>query len=155
MFLAESEINPQVIIVFAAMIFAALKALFEKMKAAKEPPPIEEEEDDYDPYPEYEEVLRRQREELGLPAVIRQTIVPPRLPVKVEVFAPPTRPKVIKAILTAEEKQALQNLNIPSKRRQHSGITTKSRLKAHLSSPTAAREALLLSEILGPPKSMN
>ena len=153
MFLAESDINPQVIIVFVAMIFAGLKSLFDKMQAAKQPPPIEEETDDYDPYLEYEEVLQRQREELGLPVIVRKTAPPPPLPVE-EVFVPPKRPKVVRPVLTAAEKQALQNLNIPSKRRQHSGITTKSRLKAHLSSPTAAREALILSEIFGPPKSM-
>jgi hypothetical protein len=151
-FLAESEISPQVIIVFAAMVFAGIKALLEKMQAAKQPPPIEEETSDYDPYIEYEEVLERQREELGLPT-LRRTPAPPPLPVN-EVFVPPPRPKVVKPVLTADERQALQNLNIPSNRRKHKGITTKSRLKAHLSSPTAAREALLLSEIFGPPKSM-
>ena len=152
MFLAESDISPQVIIVFAAMVFAGIKALIEKMQAAKKGPPIEHETSDYDPYLEYEEVLERQREELGLPT-LRQNTAPPPLPAK-EVFVPPTRPKVIKPILSAEEKQALQNLNIPSNRRKHTGLTTKSRLKSHLSSPTAAREALLLPEILGPPKSM-
>ena len=151
-FLAESEISPQVIIVFVAMIFAGIKAWVEKMQAAKQQPPIDEEGSDYDPYLEYEEVLERQREELGLPT-LRRAPTPPPLPVN-QVFVPPPKPKVVKPVLTAEEKQALQNLNIPSNRRKHQGITTKARLKAHLSSPTAAREALLLSEILGPPKSM-
>lgn len=151
MFLAESEISPQIIIVFAAMIFAGIKALIEKAQASKQPPQVEEDLNDYDPYLEYEEVLQRQREELGLPT-LRKESAPPPLPVQ-QSFVPPLKPKVIKPVLTAEEKQALQNLNIPSNRRKHKGITTKSRLKAHLSSPTAAREALLLSEIFGPPKS--
>jgi len=155
MFLAESDINPQVIIVFVAMILAGLKALYEKMQAAKQQqePPIERQTDDYDPSLEYEEVLQRHREKLGIPEVVRETTAPPPFPVE-EVFVQPPRLKVAKPILTVEERQALQNLNIPSNRRKRSEITTKSRLKAHLSSPTAAREALLLSEIFGPPKSM-
>jgi hypothetical protein len=57
--------------------------------------------------------------------------------------------------LSREEKAALENLRLSSLRaRKESTISTKARVKEHLSSPTAAREALLLAEIFGPPKAL-
>ena len=51
--------------------------------------------------------------------------------------------------------QALEALEARTKKvARKARDTTKSRVYRHLSSPTAAREALLLAEILGPPKAM-
>lgn len=154
MILAETGIDPQVIIIFVAMLFAGLKALIEKIQAKKQPP-VEEDPDEEYVYDEYEEILRLQREELGLPVVSTpEPSSPPPLPVFEAAPAPPALPKVTKPALSSAEKAALENLNLQSRRTRRSLISTKTRLRQHLSSPTAAREALLLSEIFGKPKSL-
>lgn len=153
MILAESGIDPQVIIVFVAMILAGIKALVEKIQAGKKGPPPEATEEDYEAYDEYEALLEQQRQELGLPSV-RKTTPPPLTPMVEEIFTPPPLPKVTKPTLSAAEKSALANLKLDSPRHRKPTISTKGRLKQHLSSPTAAREALLLSEIFGKPKSL-
>ena len=49
MILADLDIDPQIIIVFVAMIFAALKAVFEKFNQSKS-----DHQQDYTPdFPEY------------------------------------------------------------------------------------------------------
>ncbi|MBK73416.1 MAG: hypothetical protein CMO76_08235, partial [Verrucomicrobiales bacterium] len=68
--------------------------------------------------------------------------LPPLLP------SEPVLPK-----LSAAEARALNNLNLRKKTSSRKARgSTRSRVYRHLSSPTAAREALLLAEILGPPK---
>jgi len=154
MLLAETAIDPQVIIIFVAMIFAGIKALIEKAQSKSSPPqeetPIEEYFDGY-----YEEALQQQRQQLGLqvappPQTTHQFAPTPEL-----IEPPAPLPKVTVPKLSPAEKQALKNLQKTANPIQKQPlISTKSRLKAHLSSPTAAREALILSEVFGPPKAL-
>ena len=158
--LADLPIDPNVIIVFAMVIFAGIKALLEKAKGGESgPEPYSEEDDGYlDPYDQYEAELERQRAEMGmdLPSEKKtppplQTQPPPAPPIVQSVPAKPLQPT-----LSAAEKAALENfkrISSPSSKRR-STTSTKARVKRHLASPTAAREALLLAEVLGPPNAL-
>jgi len=158
--LADLPIDPNVIIVFAMVIFAGIKALLEKVKGGEAgPEPHYEEDDDYlDPYAQYEAELERQRAEMGMELPPEEK-TPPPIPVQ-----RPSPPPIVKSVpekparptLSAAEQAALENfqrISSPSSRRR-SKLSTKARVKKHLSSPTAAREALLLAEVLGPPNAL-
>jgi len=149
-----AEIDANVIIVFVAMIIAGLKALIEK-RNQKNQPPQEEEDGGYEElYEAYEAELNAQRQQLEIPVA-----APPPLPTPAPAQDPtpaPQAPKVVTPALSAAEEAALERFNSrsDSPRRSKSSLSTKARVKAHLSSPTAAREALLLAEVLGPPKAL-
>ncbi len=166
--LAEIDINPNVIIVFVAMIIAGLKALIEKRNQQNQPPQAEDEEGYEELYEAYEAELAAQRQQLQIPAT-----APPPLPTPVQapaaaqptlptpslaqVPAPAPQPRRVKLpTLSAAEEAALDRFNSRSNgpRRKTSSLSSKTRLRDHLSSPTAAREALLLAEIFGPPKAL-
>jgi hypothetical protein len=152
------ELDPQAILVLLMVIFAAIKAFFEKRKKDDSEVALGEETDP-DLYQAYEEELARQRNDLqieispptspsplseAVPFSGKKVTPPPPLP------AEPVLPK-----LSAAEKKALKALEARTKKvARKARDTTKSRVYRHLSSPTAAREALLLAEILGPPKAM-
>ncbi|MDB4703817.1 hypothetical protein OAF26_01715 [Akkermansiaceae bacterium] len=152
------ELDPQAILVLLMVIFAAIKAFFEKRKKG-DGEVVLGEETDPDLYQAYEEELARQRSDLQLE--ISPPTSPPPLseadPFSSKKATPPTplpaEPVLPK--LSAAEKQALKALEARTKKvARKARDTTKSRVYRHLSSPTAAREALLLAEILGPPKAM-
>jgi len=150
--LAEIDINPNVIIVFVAMIIAGLKALIEKRNQQNQPPQAEEEEGYEELYEAYEAELAAQRQQLQIPAT-----APPPLPTPAQVPAAAPQPREVELpTLSAAEEAALDRFNSRPNgpRRKINSLSTKTRLKAHLSSPTAAREALLLAEIFGPPKAL-
>lgn len=165
---AEIDINPNVIIVFVAMIIAGLKALIEKRNQQNQPPQAEEEEGYEELYEAYEAELAAQRQQLQIPAaappplptpttVQAPAAAPPPLPASTPVQVPARAPqprKVELPTLSPAEEAALDRYNSRPNgpRRKLNSSSTKARLKTHLSSPTAAREALLLAEIFGPPK---
>lgn len=150
------QLDPQAILVLLMVIFAAIKAFFEKRKKGDGEVALGEKTDP-DLYQAYEEELARQRSDLqieispptsppplseAVPFSSRKATPPPPLP------SAPVLPK-----LSAAEKQALEALEARTKKSvRKARVSTKSRVYRHLSSPTAAREALLLAEILGPPK---
>ena len=150
--LADFPIDPQVIIVLIAVVFTAIKALFERGKSK------EDEYDEEELMQQYEAELRRQQTEVEIrPATPQpsEDTLPPPLPAFTAAPAVPREPaKPVRPTLSAAEKKALENLQRRAKgtRKPRPSQSTKSRVYRHLSSPTAAREALLLSEILGPPK---
>ncbi len=156
MILADLPIDPQAIIIFVAVIFAAIKAFIERGQKNKDvsPPPLSEEEEEYvDPYEAYEAELQRQRTEMEIPPPLPVQIQTPPRSGTPQVSLIPAGVKPIRPKLSKAEKAALENLNLTSRRALHKPtLSTKARVKAHLSSPTAAREALLLAEVLGPPK---
>ncbi len=150
------QLDPQAILVLLMVIFAAIKAFFEQRKKVGSEETLEE-ETNLDLYQAYEEEVARQRKELqielsppasspplsdAIPFSKPKATPPPPLP------SEPVLPK-----LSAAEAKALNDLNLRKKTssRKAKG-STRSRVYRHLSSPTAAREALLLAEILGPPK---
>ncbi len=168
--LAEIDINPNVIIVFVAMIIAGLKALIEKRNQQNQPPQPEDEEGYEELYDAYEAELVAQRQRLQIPAAAPPPLPTPA-PAQVPATAPPPLPTPTPAqvparaprprdvelpALSAAEEAALDRFNSRSNRprRKINSLSTKARLKDHLSSPTSAREALLLAEILGQPKAL-
>ncbi len=154
------EIDPQVIIVFLMVLFAGAKALYEKFNPPKE-------EEYYEPsLEEIHEEMRQRNEEFKRQAELEELEQqyeqaartatpaisnPPALPAT---RPPDTSPK--RARLTPAEVEALKNFqkSASPSRSKRAYPSTKARLKRHLSSPTAAREALLLSEVFGKPKAL-
>lgn len=153
--LAEFPFDSNVIVVLVAVIFAAIKAFLERGNKADDGEGTIGEE----LLEQYEEELRRQQMEMeAREAAERQRPAassPPSIPETFSVpmthreGSKPHRPK-----LTAAEKKALENFQRRSRssEKRPSPGSTKSRVYRHLSSPTAAREALVLAEVLGPPK---
>ena len=158
------QLDPQAILVLLMVIFAAIKAFFEQRKKVGSEVTLEE-ETNLDLYQAYEKEVAKQQKELqielsppdsppasppasppplsdAIPFSSANATLPPLLP------SEPVLPK-----LSAAEARALNNLNLRKKTSSRKARgSTRSRVYRHLSSPTAAREALLLAEILGPPK---
>ncbi len=163
MILAES-IDGQVIVVILMVLFAGAKALIEKLQnKGAAPAELQEEdyegyevEEDYDEYArqlreQREEILRRQQEAAAPPPL--PSSVPPPVAGQPEVYVPQ---KVRKANLSKAEQEALANFQrgTPRKTRSNEIITARTRARRVLASPYAARDAIVLSEILGPPKGL-
>ena len=150
------ELDPQAILVLLMVIFAAIKAFFEKRKRG-DGEEVLGEETSPDLYQAYEEELARQQRDLQIE--ISPPTSPPPLSEAVPFSSrkatpqPPLPSAPVLPKLSAAEKQALEALEARTKKSvRKARVSTKSRVYRHLSSPTAAREALLLAEILGPPK---
>jgi hypothetical protein len=150
------QLDPQAILVLLMVIFAAIKAFFEQRKKVGSEETLEE-ETNLDLYQAYEEEVARQRKELQI------ELSPPASPPPLSDAIPFSKPKAtpspplpsepVLPKLSAAEAKALNDLNLRKKTSSRKARgSTKSRVCRHLSSPTAAREALLLAEILGPPK---
>ena len=168
--LAEFPVDGQVIIVIIALIGAAIKAIIEKVQAAKNPgrdfPEHEGEDYSDDAFEAYrEEIVARQTQ--------LQEPTPPPLPVPTPPSLPPVKgtrpptplppaasgrvplPIVRKPVLSTAEKAALQRVSesgslSPRQRRRESSGSNKG-IRALLSTPQAARQAIILREVLGPP----
>lgn len=163
MFLAEG-IDGQVIVVILMVLFAGVKALIEKLQN-KGAAPAEYQEEDYEgyeveeDYDEYarqlreqrEEILRRQQEAAAPPPL--PSSVPAPTPRQPEVYLPA---KVKKPNLSKAEQEALANFqrSTPRRARRSETITARARARRVLASPYAARDAIVLSEILGKPKGL-
>ncbi|MDB4320188.1 hypothetical protein N9097_00170 [bacterium] len=159
MILAEG-IDGQVIVVVLMVLFAGAKALIEKLQK-KGAPPVEyetgEDEED-DAYEEYARQLEARRQEILVRQ--QQASAPPPLPAErpinqQKVYVQPT---VTRAKLSKAEQEALANLQRNSTRKPRSKkaeiTTARARARRVLASPHAARDAIVLSEILGTPKGM-
>nr|MBR9810058.1 hypothetical protein [bacterium] len=153
------QLDPQAILVLLMVIFAAIKAFFEQRKKVGSEETLEE-ETNLDLYQAYEEEVARQRKELQIE--LSPPASPPASPPLLSDAIPFSKPKStppplpsepVLPKLSAAEAKALNDLNLRKKTSSRKAKeSTKSRVYRHLSSPTAAREALLLAEILGPPK---
>lgn len=158
-----AEIPEQIIFVVVMLVIAAIKALGEKFG--------KKEQQTYEEYPEYEEntiqtdydEYARQLRERQAEIIARQTAqaaldAPPPLPFSTPavIEKPYVAPIVKKPTLSAAEQQALENFQSGSfskrKKFRISATTARARARKVLSSPYAARDAIVLSEILGPPK---
>jgi hypothetical protein len=159
MFLADLP-DGQVIAVILMVLFAGIKALMEKIRGQQEGS-NDTEEADYDPMEEfYEEHARQAHEQREAVLLQQQGFVEPSPPPLPAVYVAPTpvkRPQIKKPTLSSLELQALKNIQQtqikkPKNRFETLG-TAKARARRILASPTAARDAVILSEILGPPRS--
>lgn len=166
-----AEIPDNLIFIIVMLVIAAFKALAEKFgnKNHEDTYSPEDAEPDYDYVEEYEEYQRQieqQKREILARQQGREEAPPPLPPVtetapKVVIHKPsptPYQPPVVqKPKLSSAEQQALANLKskpASSHRRKRSGYASTARARARrvLASPHAARDAIVLSEILGQPK---
>lgn len=164
-----AEIPENVIFIVVMLAIAAFKALSEKF-ANKGQDETHQEYDEYDSvetdYDEYARQLRERQAEI-LARQQGQEQAPPPLPstqpVRSQPSPKPQAPEITpyspaslkKPQLTAAEQQALENLQDSSRlhqKRNRTGSTARARARRVLASPYAARDAIVLSEILGPPK---
>lgn len=174
-----AEIEPQAIIILVVMIIGAIRWFLENVRKKSEP-----EEDETSPFEDlYEEARReiqqRQAREYPTEEEMERTLyegsreaqvvtappspaIPPPLPPQlqpsittapgIDYNSPPSRPT---AELSAAEQQALDRWNAggtPSSRRRRS--RGRSKVRDLLATPSSARDAIVLREILGPPKGM-
>lgn len=147
-----AEIDGGVIFIIIALVGAAIKAVVEKIQAAKKPGPEAFEDHSEDAYEAYRQGIIDRQVQLAQPPPLPPVSAPVRVtpPVKKTAFALPT---VRRPVLTAAEKAALEQvakrggLSTP-RRREPSAV---SGIRALLSTPQAARQAIVLREILGPP----
>ncbi|MDA7529819.1 hypothetical protein N8585_01720 [bacterium] len=152
------QLDPQAILVLLMVIFAAIKAFFDQRKKVGSEETLEE-ETNLGLYQAYEEEVARQRKELQIelsPPASPPASPPPlsdAIPFSNAKATPPLPSEPVLPKLSAAEAKALNDLNLRKKTSSRKARgSTRSRVYRHLSSPTAAREALLLAEILGPPK---
>lgn len=120
------------------------------------------------------EILDRQNRNAPQPEVIEEKLsgyrtpappaAPPPLPGKARVNKPPVTfkeskpvalPQVNRATLSAEEEKALAAFQELSSKKRKKTTPTGSKVSDLLSSPSAARDAIVLTEILGTPKGLN
>ncbi len=177
------DINPNVIIVLVVMVIGGLRWVIEQARGGKEeePPPTSEFEDLYEEA--RLEILERQAkidantEDVSRPfetaTVIRPAAIPPRTvstppPIPVGATTPPPvrretprrtpEHKPRKRVLSAAEKEALANFEAlakkPAKRRRAARSSVSVHVRQLLSNPTSAQDAIVLADILGPPKSV-
>ncbi len=114
------------------------------------------------------EILDRQNRNTPEPATVQEQLqdyhtpsAPPPLPETQHTPSPPTQPSkkepqlrsVQRARLTKEEEQAIANFQKLGQKPNHKRASS-FKIQELLSSPTAARDAIVLSEILGKPKSL-
>ena len=151
------EIDGRVIILILFVVISAFKWLVEKIKGPVTPPPEEHEvsksiENLYDDF--REEIRQRQTKTHQRPE--KQTPPPlPPAPAPQEP-APPIRQsftkKPEKVMLSAEQKAAAARFQQRSTSKPKA--SAQSYVRTLLSNPQATRQAIILTEILGKPKSL-
>ncbi|MBT8044833.1 MAG: hypothetical protein KJO79_07775 [Verrucomicrobiae bacterium] len=157
------HLDGQVILLIIFVVISALKWLYEKIKGEQPHETPEELEDIYEDF--REEIRQRQTEVQQPPAPPSPPPLPPSARPTQQVSAASTqqvaqaqstprfqRPK--KRTLSAEEKAAaarFQQLSSGSRQRKSS---PKNSVRELLSNPLSTRQAIILTEILGKPKSL-
>ena len=168
------KLDPQVVFIVVAMVIAGLKWLVDRVRKTSqhgdEEPPGSGFEDLYEEArreiferqdresPEEEELRNRLggRQEHATPPAIpsapaRPSFVPTPSPPPIP-GSPGTRPA--RPALSKAEQDALKRLQARKSKTKASSRQThsQSRVRALLSTPSSARDAIILGEILGPPK---
>jgi hypothetical protein len=170
------DIDPNALIILVIMIIGALKWAMERLKGA--PPAGEGDDDEPATFEDLYEEARREiqarqsHQQETRPSLFKALSPPPPLPAP----TPPPLPKKTGAAakhppgrspyeqkapartkLTASERAALERLQKEGmstlRSRRHRGNRgSHSKVRKLLASPNAARDAVVLREILGPPK---
>jgi len=159
-----NDLDHRVVFALVFVIIAAIRWIMEQVKGKNDAQDVSQRADE-----EFEDLYEEARREI----VSRQTTLPQAQPPQVPARpprrqatpipqarsepAPPPLPnwqrKVTKPVLSAAEKVALARFQKHSAPKRHrKRPTSGSRIKRLLSSPSAARDAIILSEILGEPK---
>ena len=165
-----AEIPDNAIFILVMLAIAGFKTLAEKFGQKSQDDVYQEYDENDSVETDYEEYTRQLRERQAEIIARQQGVEPAPPPLPVSIPAAPQQaqqpepkpykpPVVKKPQLTAAEKQALENLQrdstSPRYKRRKPGYAATARARALrvLSNPHAARDAIVLSEILGPPKS--
>jgi hypothetical protein len=159
-----NEIPGQAIIVLVAMVIGAVKWFLEQVRGPGDADAADRASEDFEDL--YEEARREIQERQA--RTPRESFEPPPFsgppPIVVDTLpgsapAPPPLPdwqkKVVKPTLSKAEQEALsrfQQQSTASRRPRRASEHAGSRIRKLLSSPGSARDAIVLSEILGPPK---
>ncbi len=159
-----NDLDHRVVFALVFVIIAAIRWIMEQVKGKKDAQDVSQRASE-----EFEDLYEEARREI----VSRQTTLPQGPPPQASALpprrqatpipktrsepAPPPLPnwqrKVTKPVLSAAEKAALARFQQHSAPKQQRRRTSSgSRIKRLLSSPSAARDAIILSEILGEPK---
>ena len=168
------DIDPNALIILVIMIIGGLKGMIERIKGPQENQ-FEEYEDQGTPFQDLYEEARREiqqrqgyeeHEQESRPVIFEPLSQPPPAPVppplptaaKPVKRQPEPEPYQLKQVkrqkLTAAEQAALERLQAEGmqsrrRRRRAAGGNT---VRSLLSTPGSARSAIVLREILGPPK---
>ena len=152
------HLDGRIIILILFVVFSAIRWFFEKVKRGDQPHDVSESlEDIYENF--REEIRQRQTtvqqeapSQAQAPPPLPQT-PPPRqaVPKPVEVYQPQ---KVTQPKLSAEEKAALARLQKQSTPQRKRVAGARTSIRDLLASPHSTRQAIILHEILGEPKSM-
>lgn len=149
------EINGQIVILILFVVISAIKWAIEKFKGEHGTPPETSEtlEDIYDNF--REDILQRQT------TVQQPTYSPPPIPQSpppvqpTQVALPQPRPKKVQPTsLSAEEQAAAVRFQQLSSGQRKKRKSPQASIHSLLSTPQSARQAIILQEILGKPKSM-
>lgn len=143
------------------VVISGIKWFIEQAKKRNEPDETSESLEEI--YDDFREEIRRRQTEIQLPEQLfasepAHAPVPPPLPTAAE-YRPdplPTQRKVNKPTLPPQEKEALARLQKQSTA-QPTRVVQRQRhasLRQTLGSPQTARQAIVLHEILGKPRSM-
>ena len=175
------DINFNLIIVIVFLVMGAIRWVLENLAGKKNPPPEPQEWEEFDYEKEeqasrggsikdlYEEarreILERQNSPAPEPVVVptqRRENAPPPLPAKARINRPsppaapaaPEKKKVQRRPVTEQQAKAAAAFEQHSKedKRAANVAASSSRVRKLLASPTAARDAIVLAEILGKPK---
>ena len=155
------NIDGQVIMLILFVVISGIKWFIDQAKKRNKPHETSESLEEI--YDDFRDEIRRRQTEVQLPEQLfvsepAHTPVPPPLPTATE-YRPdplPTQRIVNKPKLSAQEKEALVRLQLQSAA-QPTRVVQRQRhasLRQMLGSPQTARQAILLHEILGKPRSM-
>lgn len=172
--IADVSIEPQVVIAILFLLFSGVKWLFDKNKKGDDG----ESSGLEDIYEQYREEIRKRQTTTQQPSPPQLTAqpqvaakkpagTPPPLPATeavettmatisayTEKMTKP-RPQLTKAERDALKRVQDQKTVLASKSRKRSSASNMSRYSSMLSSPSSAKDAIVLSEILGPPKALH
>ncbi|MBK1832044.1 hypothetical protein JIN77_15010 [Verrucomicrobiaceae bacterium R5-34] len=165
------ELDGQVIVLILFVVISGIQWLIKKIQGKGQEDEVNESlEDIYDDF--REEIRRRQTEVAGPPAppplpgsqpppqprpvVAVERAAPAAVPQQAIAIAPQTF-KIKKPELSEEEKAAAERfqelLKSPGKRRRKRSAAGHITARELLSNPESARQAVILHEVFGPPKS--
>ena len=161
MYLAELDIPPIVIYALVAMVIAAIQKLSEmgKNKRGNQDADAAASSEFEDLYEEARREINEQQTDLPEPPPLTtRRKNPVALPPSRETHAPPPLPNwqrtVTRPTLSRAEQAALARFQAQPKQSNRRSQAERSRVRDILSSPSSARDAIVLSEILGTPTSL-
>ncbi|MGB0992129.1 MAG: hypothetical protein ACPG32_06635 [Akkermansiaceae bacterium] len=172
------HLDGRVILLILFVVISGVKWLAERVKNNRSPHDVNEQLEDI--YDDFREEIRRRQTEVQQPTQQQPARQPVRQPVQrqtpppIPISAPPVQPrstqiaqaveedtqarfrrKIERPKLTNEEQEAMQRFQkMGGKRRKRTTSSSDLSIKALLSNSASARKAVILQEVLGPPKSM-